>query len=60
MRLPHTRDLSGVDVAIVGAGFSGLGMAVEHESWRRVIETADRAEGIAAFNEKRDPNWQNR
>ena len=36
------------------------GMAVEHESWRRVIETADRAEGIAAFNEKRDPDWQNR
>lgn len=35
------------------------GMAVEHESWRRVIETEDRAEGIAAFNEKRDPHWKN-
>ena len=36
------------------------GVATEHESWRRVIETADRAEGIAAFNEKRTPDWQNR
>jgi enoyl-CoA hydratase/carnithine racemase len=35
------------------------GVAVEHEAWRRVIETADRAEGIAAFNEKRDPEWKN-
>lgn len=36
------------------------GLATEHESWRRVIETQDRAEGIAAFNEKRAPDWQNR
>jgi enoyl-CoA hydratase/carnithine racemase len=36
------------------------GVAVEHESWRRIIETDDRAEGIAAFNEKRKPEWKNR
>jgi enoyl-CoA hydratase/carnithine racemase len=36
------------------------GLLVEHEAWRRVIETEDRAEGIAAFNEKREPQWKNR
>jgi enoyl-CoA hydratase/carnithine racemase len=36
------------------------GIAIEHESWRRVIESEDRAEGIAAFNEKRTPEWNNR
>jgi enoyl-CoA hydratase/carnithine racemase len=35
------------------------GMGIEHEAWRRVIATEDRAEGIAAFNEKRDPQWKN-
>jgi len=35
------------------------GVAIEHEGWRRIIETEDRAEGIAAFNEKRDPEWKN-
>jgi enoyl-CoA hydratase/carnithine racemase len=36
------------------------GIAVEHESWARVVASADRAEGIAAFNEKRPPKWSNR
>ena len=36
------------------------GIAVEHESWARVVATDDRAEGIAAFNEKRPPEWTNR
>ena len=36
------------------------GVALEDEAWRRVIATEDRAEGIAAFNEKREPQWQNR
>ncbi len=36
------------------------GMELEHRAWKAVIETEDRAEGIAAFNEKRDPQWKNR
>ncbi|MDQ3646899.1 MAG: enoyl-CoA hydratase-related protein [Actinomycetota bacterium] len=36
------------------------GIEIEHASWRVVIESDDRAEGIAAFAEKRDPRWQNR
>ena len=36
------------------------GMAIEDESWEVVIQTEDRSEGIAAFNEKRDPQWKNR
>jgi enoyl-CoA hydratase/carnithine racemase len=36
------------------------GIEVEHESWKVVIESEDRSEGIAAFNEKRDPEWKNR
>jgi enoyl-CoA hydratase/carnithine racemase len=35
-------------------------VALESEAWSRVIATADRAEGIAAFNEKREPRWANR
>ncbi|MGH2806665.1 MAG: enoyl-CoA hydratase/isomerase family protein [Actinomycetota bacterium] len=36
------------------------GIEVEHESWERVITSDDRLEGIAAFNEKRDPQWKNK
>jgi enoyl-CoA hydratase/carnithine racemase len=36
------------------------GIELEHEAWRTVISSDDRAEGIAAFNEKRDPGWTNR
>jgi enoyl-CoA hydratase/carnithine racemase len=36
------------------------GVALENDAWRRVIGTEDRTEGIAAFNEKREPRWQNR
>lgn len=35
------------------------GIEIEHESWEVVIQTEDRAEGIAAFNEKREPRWKN-
>jgi enoyl-CoA hydratase/carnithine racemase len=35
------------------------GIALEGDAWRRVIGTEDRAEGIVAFNEKREPRWQN-
>lgn len=41
-------------------GVLDLGMEIEHDAWRRVIATEDRAEGIAAFNEKRAPVWRNR
>lgn len=36
------------------------GIEIENDAWRRVIASEDRAEGIAAFNEKRDPRWSNR
>jgi enoyl-CoA hydratase/carnithine racemase len=36
------------------------GIEIENDAWRVVIETQDRREGIAAFNEKRAPEWQNR
>ena len=36
------------------------GIEAEHRAWETVIGSTDRAEGIAAFNEKRDPQWQNR
>ncbi len=32
----------------------------ENEAWKKVIVSDDRAEGIAAFNEKRAPQWKNR
>lgn len=35
------------------------GVEIEHSAWERVIATDDRAEGIAAFNDKREPNWTN-
>jgi enoyl-CoA hydratase/carnithine racemase len=47
----------------VDAGF-GLPLEeavdLENDGWTVVIETEDRAEGIAAFNEKRAPVWKNR
>jgi enoyl-CoA hydratase/carnithine racemase len=36
------------------------GIELENDAWKEVIGSADRAEGISAFNEKRDPNWTNR
>lgn len=35
-------------------------IALENEAWARVVATADRSEGITAFNEKRAPRWSNR
>ena len=36
------------------------GIERENESWARVVASDDRAEGIAAFNSKRRPEWKNR
>ena len=36
------------------------GIERENDSWKVVIETEDRIEGIKAFTEKRDPEWNNR
>lgn len=36
------------------------GIELEHRAWQVVIESDDRAEGIGAFIDKRDPNWKNR
>lgn len=33
------------------------GLEIEDAAWRTVAFSADRAEGVAAFNEKRTPNW---
>jgi enoyl-CoA hydratase/carnithine racemase len=44
----------------------GLGMTLdeaielENDAWQVVIASEDRSEGIAAFNEKREPEWKNR
>jgi enoyl-CoA hydratase/carnithine racemase len=35
------------------------GIEIENESWKRVIVSEDRLEGIAAFNEKRAARWRN-
>ena len=36
------------------------GIEIEHQGWEKVIVSDDRAEGINAFNDKREPNWKNR
>ncbi|MFF3893937.1 enoyl-CoA hydratase/isomerase family protein [Streptomyces sp. NPDC001812] len=36
------------------------GLEVEDAAWRSVAFSGDRAEGVAAFNEKRKPNWPGR
>ncbi|MGX7757922.1 enoyl-CoA hydratase/isomerase family protein [Streptomyces angustmyceticus] len=44
MRLGHGLDLR-------------AGLDLEDGAWRSVAFSGDRAEGVAAFNEKRDPDW---
>jgi enoyl-CoA hydratase/carnithine racemase len=36
------------------------GIELEDLAWRRAVASDDRREGIAAFNEKRDPEWKGR
>ncbi len=33
------------------------GLEVEDQAWRRAVKSADRREGIAAWNERRPPIW---
>ncbi|AXE22689.1 MULTISPECIES: enoyl-CoA hydratase/isomerase family protein [Streptomyces] len=44
LRLGHGMDLA-------------AGLEIEDAAWRTVAFSGDRAEGVAAFNEKRRPNW---
>ena len=42
----------------LGAGVSlEAGLDLEDNAWRTVAFSADRREGIAAFNDKRKPDW---
>jgi enoyl-CoA hydratase/carnithine racemase len=36
------------------------GLALEDAAWRAAVASEDRAEGVAAFAEKRDPRWTGR
>jgi enoyl-CoA hydratase/carnithine racemase len=36
------------------------GLALEDAAWRTAVASGDRAEGVAAFNEKREPRWTGR
>jgi enoyl-CoA hydratase/carnithine racemase len=36
------------------------GIEIEDQAWRRAVASEDRVEGIAAFNEKREPKWKGR
>lgn len=47
LRLGHGMDLA-------------AGLEIEDAAWRTVAFSGDRAEGVAAFNEKRRPNWPGR
>lgn len=44
----------GLDVALED------GIELEDLAWRRAVASDDRKEGIAAFNEKREPQWRGR
>jgi enoyl-CoA hydratase/carnithine racemase len=37
-----------------------IGTEIEDQAWREAVATEDRREGIAAFNEKREPRWKGR
>ncbi|MBA3430023.1 MAG: enoyl-CoA hydratase/isomerase family protein [Actinobacteria bacterium] len=35
------------------------GLEIENDAWRATVSSADRVEGVAAFNERREPRWSN-
>lgn len=49
----HALD-TGFDLAL------GEGLELEDRAWHAAVATADRREGVAAFNEKRSPEWKSR
>lgn len=53
------REAKGAIDAALGATL-GDGLELENDAWRRTVQSDDRGEGIAAFNEKREPRWRNR
>lgn len=53
------REAKGAIDAALGAPLDD-GLELENEAWRRTVQSDDRAEGIAAFNDKREPRWRNR
>jgi len=53
------REAKGAVDAAMGVPL-GDGLELENDAWRRTVGSEDRAEGIAAFNEKREPRWRNR
>ena len=53
------REAKGAVDAALGAPL-GDGLELENDAWRRTVQSDDRGEGIAAFNEKREPRWRNR
>jgi enoyl-CoA hydratase/carnithine racemase len=36
------------------------GIEIEDQAWRKAVSSEDRWEGVAAFNEKREPSWKGR
>ena len=36
------------------------GLELEDRAWRAAVSSEDRREGIAAFNQKRAPEWKSR
>ena len=53
------REAKGAIDAALGTPL-GDGLELENDAWRRTVQSDDRPEGIAAFNDKREPRWRNR
>ena len=54
------RALAAAKQAVIAAAEGGLDLAGERAAFEALLDTADKAEGIRAFREKRKPEWQGR